>query len=172
MTKFICKVCGACCKGEGSVFLYPDDVKRLAENLSMTLQEFINKHTDYVMLETIEKSGAYSYLPYLILKKEKDACVFLETNLCSINKFKPFQCSATPFVGEFFSDEEWRNELKKSCPALKEMKDEDCNEYVESAKISEKMEQSYYLLMKENGFNLETILGVLLDKPKIMTYEE
>ena len=172
MNGFICKICGACCKGEGSVSLYPDDVKRIAENLSMTLQETINKYTEYVMMETIEKSGSYSYLPFLILKKNKGACVFSNSNLCEIHKFKPFQCMHTPFVSEFFSDESWRKQLMAECPALGKMKKEDFAVYAATGEMSEKAEQDYYLLLKENSFNLEKILSVKLGTPEILTYHD
>lgn len=169
MSAFICKICGDCCKGEGSVFLYPEDVKRIAENLSMTVQQVVEKYTEYVMMEIIEKSGSYLYLPYLILKKNKGTCVFSNSNMCEIHKFKPFQCAHTPFVSEFFSDNHWRNQLKRSCPALKNMKDSDYAVYAETGEKSEKTEKEYYYLLRENGFNLEKILNITLEAPKIIT---
>lgn len=172
MNGFICKMCGACCKGEGSVFLYPEDVKKIAQTLSMTAQEVIDKYTEYVMMETIEKSGSYSYLPFLVLKKSNNSCVFLSSNRCDINKFKPFQCYHTPFVAEFFEDKEWREQLKKECPAIGTMKDEDFALYVETGRLSEKAEQDYYVLLRENGFNLEKILDVKLAAPKILIYND
>jgi len=172
MSGFICKICGACCKGEGSVFLYPEDLKKIAKNLSMTIQETIDKYTEYVMMETIEKSGSYSYLPFLVLKKVKGSCVFSNSNLCEIHKFKPFQCLHTPFVSEFFSDESWRKQLMVECPALGKMKENEFAEYSVTGEKSEKAEQEYYLLLRENGFNLEKILSVKLGTPEILTYHD
>jgi len=172
MSSFICKVCGDCCKGEGSVFLYPDDIRKIAQNMSMTVQEVIDKYTEYVMMETIDKGGSYSYMPFLVLKKNKGGCIFLNSTLCEIHKFKPFQCEHTPFVSEFFSDEEWRKQLKTICPAIGKMKEPDYNAYTVTGQRSDKAEQDYYVLLRENSFNLEKILDVKLAVPKMLTYHE
>lgn len=172
MSSFICKICGNCCKGEGSVFLYPDDIKRISEHLNLSNQETVNKYAEYVMLEIIEDTGSYMYMPYLVLKKSDDKCLFLKSNRCEINKFKPFQCMHTPFVSEFFSDEEWREQIKKNCSAVADMKESDYKEYIETGERSEKAEKEYYYLLRENSFNLEKILNVSLDAPKIITSDD
>ncbi|MGI6395433.1 MAG: YkgJ family cysteine cluster protein [bacterium] len=170
MTKFICKACGECCKGEGAVFLYPEDIKKIAENYSMTIQEAVNEYTEYVMLETIEKSGSYSYMPFLILKKNKSECIFLNSSLCVIHKFKPFQCEKSPFIVDFYTDEAWQAHIKKMCPALEKAKKKDFLEYSSIAEITEKAELDYYRLLQENSFNLEKILDIELPSPKPLTY--
>lgn len=172
MSSFICKICGACCKGEGSVFLYPEDVKKIAAHFELSIQEAVSRYTEYVMLEIIENTGSYMYMPYLILKKNNGKCLFLKSNLCEINKSKPFQCANTPFVSEFFADSEWRAQIRKNCQALAAIKESDYKDYSETGERSEKAEKEYYYLLRENGFNLEKILKVSLDAPKIIASDD
>jgi len=169
MSAFLCKICGDCCKGEGSVFLYPEDVLKIAENYSITAQEAVDRYTEYVMLEVVEKTGSYLYMPYLVLKKQKGGCIFAGDNMCNIHSFKPYQCKNTPFVNEFFSDKSWRNYLKKNCPALADMEENDFSQYLVIGKESEEIEKKYYYLLRENSFNLEKILSVNLNAPRIIT---
>ena len=163
-------MCGECCRGEGSAFLYPDDVKRISSELKMSLQDFVDKYTDYILFEVIEGNGSYLYIPYLVLKKDKkELCVFSEDKLCTIHKFKPFHCEHTPFVSEFFSDEEWRKEVTEKCPAFSDMTVEDLEQYRYKAEESDQNEKEYYYILRENSFNLEKILGVTLPAPGIIT---
>ena len=168
MNFFKCTACGGCCSGDGSVFLYPEDVRSLAENFKMTLQEFIDKYTDFVIFEYCEEGSSYSYLPYIIMKKENDACVFLKSKKCSIHDFKPFQCKSTPFVSEFFTDKEWRKYLMKNCPALMKLKEEDLEQYKPLAQISDEKNKEYEFILRQNNYSLEKILGVTLPEPKII----
>ena len=168
MNFFKCTACGSCCSGDGSVFLYPDDVRNLAENFSLTLQEFIDKYTDFVILEYCDDSSSYSYLPYIVMKKKKNACIFLENKKCSIHDFKPFQCKNTPFVSEFFTDDEWRKFLMKNCPALMKMEEKDFEQYRPLAQISDEKNQEYEFILRQNKYSLEKILGIKLPEPKII----
>lgn len=171
MNFFKCTACGGCCSGDGSVFLYPEDVKNLARNFSMTLQEFIDKYTDFVILEYCPDGASYSYLPYIIMKKENNACIFLKSKKCSIHDFKPFQCRNTPFVSEFFSDSEWRGFLMKNCPALMRMEEKDFEQYRQTAEISDRKNKEYEFILRQNAYSLEKILGVTLPEPKIIPVE-
>ncbi len=172
MSGFICKICGACCKGDGSVFLYPEDIHTIADHYSISIQQAVDRYTEYVMLEIIEKTGSYLYIPYLILKKESGTCIFSNENLCEIHRLKPYQCKNTPFVSEFFSDKGWRNYLKKECPGIKNMEEENFFQYLEIGRKSEEAEKKYYYLLRNNSFNLEKILNINLKAPKIITENE
>ncbi len=169
MSAFLCKICGDCCKGDGSVFLYPEDIAAIAEHFCLSAQEAVDKYAEHVMLEIVEDTGSYLYMPYLILKKNESGCIFSIENLCEIHKLKPYQCKNTPFVSEFFSDNSWRKYLKDNCPALKTMDEKDFSNYLEIGKRSEEVEKNYYYLLRENSFNLEKILNVNLSAPKIIT---
>ena len=135
----------------------------------MTLQDFIDRYTDFVILEYCDESSSYSYLPYIVIKKEKDSCIFLKDKKCSIHSFKPFQCKNTPFVSEFFTDDDWRSFLMKNCPALMRMKEEDLEQYRPIAQISDKKNQEYEFILRQNKYSLEKILGVTLPEPKIIS---
>ena len=172
MSDFICRMCGTCCYGEGSAFLYPDDVKRIATELNLSIQSFVDNYTKYILFEIIEGSGSYLYIPYLTLNKKNDGCIFVDDKVCTIHKFKPFHCSHTPFVSEFFSDEEWRKQIKQSCLGLKEMKEEDFKKYEPMGEESEQKEKEYYYLLRENSFNLESILDIKLSAPEIIANNE
>jgi Fe-S-cluster containining protein len=173
MKKFFCKACGKCCSGDGSVFLYPDDIKRMAERLDLSVQEFADKYTDHIMLEGIEEGGSYFYMPYLILKKNKGiSCVFLKDKVCSIHEFKPIQCSITPFTSEFFEDEKWRQEITNFCPALKTMDSGSLSENKNIADLTDEVEKKYLSELREHGFNLETMLDISLKAPEIIKFEE
>ena len=171
MNFFKCTACGSCCSGDGSVFLYPEDVRSMAENFKMTLQEFIDKYTDFVILEYCEDGSSYSYLPYIVMKKRNDSCIFLKSKKCSIHDFKPFQCRNTPFVSEFFTDDEWRKYLMKHCPALMRMKEEDLEQYRPTAQVSDEKNKDYEFILRQNNYSLEKILGVTLPEPKIIPVE-
>ena len=173
MKDFICAMCGKCCRGEGSAFLYPEDIKRISSELKMSLQEFVDKYTDYILFEVIEENGSYLYIPYLVLKKDQtNLCIFSADKVCTIHKFKPFHCDHTPFVSEFFSDEEWQQEVTEKCPALKDMKPEDFNQYRYRAEESDQNEKEYYYILRENSFNLEKILNIILPAPQIITSDD
>lgn len=172
MKDFICTMCGECCRGEGSAFLYPQDITRISKELKISVQEFVDKYTDYILFEIIEGNGSYLYIPYLVLKKEKDVCVFSNDKVCTIHRFKPFHCDHTPFVSEFFSDEEWQNEVREKCPAFKDMTPEDFEKYKYKAEESDQNEKEYYYILRENSFNLEKILNVELPAPQIIISED
>ncbi len=174
MSCFECKACGRCCKGEGSVFLLPDDVKTLAENLKMDIQKFVDTYTNFIMLELMEDEGTYFYMPYLVLKKnELEECLFLNDNRCGVHNFKPFQCRSTPFVPEFFSDKDWQKDVKASCFGLRMMDEADFEPYRENIeKEAEEREQRYSSELQDNGYSLEKILGVTLPPPEIIQFDD
>lgn len=174
MADFMCRICGTCCSGDGSAFLYPEDIIRLADYLNISVQEAVDKYTDYIMLEIVEDRGSYFYIPYLILKKRDDnCCIFLKDKLCSIHEAKPEQCRKTPFVSEFFTDNQWREQLRKLCAGVHDLTEYKIDELrKEYEDPSEKREQEYYRNLKENSYNLEKILDVELPAPKIIICEE
>jgi len=170
MNEFKCRACGKCCIGPGSAFLYPEDIRTISKELSLTIEEFIKKYTDYVLFEVID-GDSFLYMPYLVLKKDEDRCFFLKENRCSIHAFKPHHCKTTPFVSEFFEQDQWREELKKECIALSKMNDKDFNKYKDDHVNLDEIEKEYIKNLHENGYNLEKILNVTLEAPKIIEQE-
>lgn len=168
---YACRRCGACCTGDGSVFLYPDDLPALAAHLGLTLQTLIDRHTDYLILELPDGANGWLYLPYLTLRKEaKERCVFLKDELCSVHAAKPAQCRETPFVEEFFSDDEWNAAVRRNCPGLRDA--DPATLPKSAAPDAADRERRYLELLRENSYSLEKILGVALPAPRILTHRE
>lgn len=100
---FKCLGCGACCRiKDGIVRVGEAEIRRIAEFVGMSEQEFIDHETEIAP----DRKG-------LILKiRPDDACVYLtDDNRCRIHPVKPDKCRTFPF--------EWTNpDSAEVCPAL------------------------------------------------------
>jgi len=80
-----------CCRNL-NLFLYPYDILRLKNNLSITSDEFIDKYLNMVLRPS-------NYFPDVLLEmndnKEK-TCPFLNDNGCSVYKDRPDACRTFP----------------------------------------------------------------------------
>ncbi len=168
---FNCKICGKCCHGEGEAFLYPDDIKRLADSMKITVQKFVDTYTNHILFEIEEDSFSYLYIPYLVLKKENGHCIMLKNEKCSIHADKPLHCAVTPFTEELYTDGEWRTFITDFCPALKEMPFKEVESMKKRAEILSKTEDDYMELLESNGYSLEKILKVKLKEPEVFKAE-
>ncbi len=54
---FSCRRCGACCQGDGSVFLYPEDIAALAAYLGISTQLLVDRYTEFIILEVRMGAG-------------------------------------------------------------------------------------------------------------------
>lgn len=103
MTDFKCQGCGACCRiKNGIVRVGEAEIRRIAEFVGMSEQEFIDHETEIAP----DRKG-------LILNiRPDDACVYLtDDNRCRIHPVKPDKCRTFPF--------EWANpDSAEVCPAL------------------------------------------------------
>lgn len=106
--------CGQCCTSElreGSLFLEPDDLGRLARHLGLTERDFVRRYT------VDEGEGE------LELAMDGDgSCPFLERALCRVYEVRPLQCRTYPFLPrDGFTPVEssytWRYE-KQFCPGI------------------------------------------------------
>ncbi len=172
MTDFRCLKCGKCCTGDGLAFLYPDDVQKMAKGLELSIQQTVDDYCDYVLMEVEEEDNVFSFVPYLVLKKEKNHCIFLKNGVCSIHTFKPFQCRNTPFVEEFFTDLTWQKTVRKDCPACAKLSDKDIKRYEHKFFNSSKpqKESFYFMQLKNNSYNLEKILNITLPAPEVLQF--
>ena len=98
MENFSCQRCGACCRWSGHVLLTPDDIAALAQQLALTEDEFVQRHT------VLAANRAQ-----LSLAEQPDgACCFLgPDNACLVYTVRPQQCRDFPKT--------WR---VAGCPAL------------------------------------------------------
>lgn len=101
---FVCRQCGACCRVPGYVRVTEADCQAMAEALGLSVEAFIEEHTDLAPL----RNG-------LVLKGESNApCRFLtEDNLCRVHSAAPKQCRDYPT--------RWRSEaIEAVCAARRE----------------------------------------------------
>lgn len=116
---FTCQSCGNCCR-HFNINLTHLDIERILENRpDLTTDDFIkfapsDKGDNESFISTYGKRQII-----LKKKKEKNECVFLENNICSIHNFKPRVCKVWPFSLEAGNKISWIKEhkgfIKKSC---------------------------------------------------------
>jgi hypothetical protein len=80
-----CRECGNCCR-VATTQISERDVEQVARGLGMKKGEFLRDYTDKT-----DDEG-------LILRRNKDGCVFLKGNLCSIYEFRPTACQLFPHL--------------------------------------------------------------------------
>jgi uncharacterized protein len=98
--------CTACCEQKGFVYLTEADVRRAADFLCMTAEEFGQRYV-------------YRTRHLNRLRKPRGAqCPFLRGQGCSIHPAKPTQCRIFPFWPEMVEDSrEWRGTAAR-CPGI------------------------------------------------------
>ncbi len=171
--KFKCKLCGRCCRGsnEGEVFLYLEDIERLASELNLKgpsgLKKFAKKYLKIVNDsfywkepgDIKGKTYKYKSLSFKFIE-EDEHCEFLgEDNKCTIYHAAPFQCKSFPFWQMMVSSLKNIKEYSKKCPGLKGLNNEDANFYSKEdiynwAKQEQDLEKRYFLKMRENDFDI------------------
>lgn len=116
---FVCQSCGNCCK-HFNINLTHLDIERILKNRPDL------DHNFFISFSPSEKGDTESFIStygkrQIILKKKKDKneCVFLENNRCSIHEFKPRVCKVWPFSLEENNRITWIDEhrsfIKKQC---------------------------------------------------------
>ncbi len=116
---FACQSCGNCCKFFNINITHLDIVRILENRPDLKLNDFIE-------FSTAEKGDTESFISTygkrqltLKKKKEKNECVFLVDNICSIHDFKPRVCKVWPFSLEKNDKIDWIQEhksfIKKKC---------------------------------------------------------
>jgi uncharacterized protein len=84
---YLCQRCGNCCRWPGDVRITDTDIPRIAQHLSLSPAEFLDRYTRL----NANRTGLS------IIDKPNGECVFLEgKNTCSIQPVKPQQCSGFP----------------------------------------------------------------------------
>lgn len=83
---YACQRCGNCCRWHGEVPVTDEEVKKIAEFLSLPLYDFVAKYTDL----RINRSGL------TLIDKPNGECIFLDGIECTIQPVKPSQCAGFP----------------------------------------------------------------------------
>jgi Fe-S-cluster containining protein len=86
--QFSCSGCGECCRWSGAVVLKESDHARLAAQLGLSEQEFIDRHT---RLAPNRKQLA-------LLDQADGSCAFLKGDRCSVYAARPEQCRTFPYA--------------------------------------------------------------------------
>ncbi len=79
-----CTQCANCCR-VATTQINERDAERLARHLGMKVSAFLVEYTD----ETSEGR---------VLKRDRDGCVFLQNNLCSVYEARPQSCELFPHL--------------------------------------------------------------------------
>jgi len=100
--------CGACCSNHDDysyVYLESGEAKRMAAQLELPLEDFLERYTDF-------DQG------FLILKMDEPDCPLLDGNRCSVYEARPVQCSTFPFWEENLAGPARWSRLKAFCPGI------------------------------------------------------
>jgi len=110
--RFACQQCGNCCSGApGYVWVYADEIRRIAAHLGLSVNEFGRRH--------VRQVGAR----HSLLERPGGDCEFLERvaggkTRCQIHEVRPVQCRTWPFWGSnLTSAEEWEH-AARGCPGI------------------------------------------------------
>lgn len=185
--EFSCKMCGTCCRGlhEGEVYLYRDDIVRLAKHLKLKgklgLRTFARKYVKIIgetfyWKEPGAKRGRNYKFKTLSFKftGDDDHCYFLDNNnVCTVHKARPFQCRCFPWWRMMVnSSSGWKNLIvySKKCPGLRDsLRDSLSNkgkfysrdEILKWAKREYEIEKKFFLEMKKNNFDIYRVYEFL-----------
>ncbi len=178
--EFSCQKCGACCRGfkEGEVYLYKDDIARLAKLLNLTskagLRKFAKEYLKVVSDSFFWKEpGAaraktyrYKTLGFKFIGDDEH-CQFLKDNECTVHEARPFQCRAFPIGWNMLinSVKNFINYSKK-CPALHNSLENkgkfySKEEILKWASEEYEMEKEFFFEMKKNDFNILKVYSFL-----------
>ena len=106
--RFSCRHCGACCKGKDAfVWLSHDDLRRLADYLDISDDEFRRVYT-----EVVDKAVVLKSFP-------NGDCIFYEESVgCRVHPARPLQCEAFPFWAEYVRNSSGWAMAAKRCPGV------------------------------------------------------
>ena len=167
--EFSCQMCGKCCIGfdDGEVYLYYEDIIRLAKHLNLNSESGLRKFAknyvkvidDYFRWKEpgAQKSKNYKFktLGFKFTGGD-DHCHFLKDNICSVHKFRPFQCRSFPFWQMMVSSTKNIEDYKKKCKGLQILKGQfySKEEILDWANTEYEIEKNYFLEMKKNNFDI------------------
>jgi Fe-S-cluster containining protein len=81
----------ACC-ADVNIFLTPYDILRLKNNLGMTSEEFLSKHT----VSPFDKNSRYPVILLAMNEDEKKSCPFVGESGCTVYEDRPWACRMYP----------------------------------------------------------------------------
>ncbi|MFX1411445.1 MAG: YkgJ family cysteine cluster protein, partial [Promethearchaeota archaeon] len=166
---FSCEMCGGCCRGlgEGEVFLYNDDIKRLVNHLKLKgksgLRDFAKKYLKVINDNFFWRSGKtkrgktyrFKTIGFKFTGVDEH-CHFLKNNKCTVHEARPFQCRAFP-IGWNMLVNSLKNfkDYSKKCPALQKSLENkgyfySKEEILKWAKQEYEIEKKFFIKMKKH----------------------
>jgi hypothetical protein len=113
--QFECQRCGNCCNTiEGYTFLELAELFELSQKLKKSLKTLLEEYIEF-REEPLKLKGKEYRFKFFTTKQKNGACVFLQSQKCSIYEFRPFQCRQFPFCNEILNNEKILKEIRKSC---------------------------------------------------------
>jgi hypothetical protein len=107
MKAFECRMCGACCYGEGGIFLVGDEKKKIAGFLGIPVKTFSREYCETRHGRMYLKVGKDNY------------CIFYDQEKkCGIHAVKPQRCSLWPYYPALVRDREAWELAKGACPGI------------------------------------------------------
>ncbi len=109
--QFGCTGCGACCRRPGYVWLSKPDIRRMADHLHLTIEEFRRRYTQEFAVDGQDEPG-------VCLTRAAHGCIFLDdaTNACTVHPARPTQCRIFPFWPMTLqSPEAWQRGVVELC---------------------------------------------------------
>ncbi len=99
--------CVNCCARPGEVYLTPEDRRRIARHLELSVREFTKQYC-----APDDGEGLRLRIP------SEDSCLFLGEDGCRIHPVKPLQCQAFPFWPENVETRKAWKSLSGYCPGI------------------------------------------------------
>jgi uncharacterized protein len=107
MKAFECRLCGACCYGEGGIFLAENEGRRIADFLGISVEIFLQQHCETRHDRVYLRVGEENY------------CIFYDQEKkCGIHPVKPGRCSLWPYYPALVRDRENWELAMDACPGI------------------------------------------------------
>ncbi|MGM0567884.1 MAG: YkgJ family cysteine cluster protein [Elusimicrobiota bacterium] len=105
--EFKCRLCGACCRQEGYVFIEKKEAQEIASFMGMPENDFL-------------KRFCHSYEGRLRLKGDYNKpCILLKEGKCLVYEKRPSQCRTFPYWGENLNMPKRMKDISLFCRGLK-----------------------------------------------------
>ncbi len=104
---FECKQCGACCRGEGGIYVESDEAEAIPRFLGISPADFLSK---WCFL----RHGRH----YIVTGGDGFCAFFDRERQCTIHPVKPRPCARWPFYDALLRDPDNWDMAKDACPGI------------------------------------------------------
>ncbi len=108
---FSCTHCGGCCTHQEELLLNPLDLFRMAVELGITVEQWLEQYGEYYI-------GEDSRMPIVRIRPQGETrrCPLLKNNKCSVHKVKPSICGLYPLgrTVRYEQDKQGNPDMKKA----------------------------------------------------------